>query len=116
MARKYELSGGFIKNVWLSAIALMVSRSGDKVSQADLEQAAGEQVIGRLSNEDFDRQVVPTCGIESVIVSEQVMKSLRNIVDHRKAQAVLFSQWGFDKIHRTQTGVSVLFAGPPGTG
>jgi len=116
LARKFELAGGFIKNVWLSAVSLMVSRDGDKVSQADLEQAAGEQVIGRLSNEDFDRQVVPTCGIESVIASDQVNQSLRNIVDHRKAQAVLFSQWGFDKIHRTQKGVSVLFTGPAGTG
>lgn len=116
LARKYELSGGFIKNVWLSAVALMVSRDADKVSQADLERAAGEQVIGGLSNEDFDRQVIPSCGIESVIASDQVTESLRTIVDHRKAQAVLFSQWGFEKIHKNQSGVSVLFAGPPGTG
>jgi len=116
LARRYELAGGFIKNAWLSSISLMIKRDGNKVTQQDLEQAASEQVIGRLSNEDFDRQVVPTCGVEAVIASPRVKESLGNIVQHAKAQAVLFGQWGFGKVHRTPTGVSALFFGPPGTG
>jgi SpoVK/Ycf46/Vps4 family AAA+-type ATPase len=116
LARKYELAGGFIKNFWLSSVSLMVSRDGEKVSQADLEQAASEQLVGQLHNDQLDRHVVATCGVDSVIASSQVKKSLKDIVDHKKSQSVLFSQWGFDKIHRAQSGVSVLLHGPPGTG
>lgn len=116
LARKFELSGGFIKNVWLSAVSLMVSRQGDSVSLKDLETAAREQLVGSVKNEDLDRHVIPTCGIESIVASEDVSKALKDIVDHKKAQSVLFSQWGFDKLHRNQSGVSALFHGPPGTG
>jgi hypothetical protein len=42
----------------------------DKISQDNLlMQAAGEQVIGQLMLEDFDRRVVPTCGLESMILA-----------------------------------------------
>lgn len=116
IARKYELTGGFIKNVWLSSIALMMSRQSSTISQADLEKAASEQVVGSLRNEDLDRQIVPTSGLESIVASDDVNKHLRDIVDHRKAQSVLFNQWGFEKVHRADAGVTALFHGPPGTG
>jgi hypothetical protein len=113
---KYELAGGFIKNVWLSAIAIMMGRQSSTVSQADLEKAASEQVVGSLRNEDLDCRMVPTCGIEKVVASEDIYKCLKNIVDHKKAQSVLFNQWGFESLHRADTGVTALFHGPPGTG
>jgi ATP-dependent 26S proteasome regulatory subunit len=116
IARKYELAGGFIKNVWLSAIALMMGRHSSSVCQADLEKAAREQVVGSLRNDDLDRQIVPTCGIEKVVVCDDVYRNLKDIVDHKKAQSVLFNQWGFESVHRADTGVTALFHGPPGTG
>lgn len=114
LARKFELSGGFIKNVWLSAISLMTNQNKASVSAADLEQAARDQVVGSLRNDDLDRHIVPTCGIDSVVASDEITRSLKSIVDHKKAQSVLFSQWGFDKLHKSRTGVSALFCGDPG--
>jgi len=116
LARKFELAGGFIKNVWLSSVSLMISRGGQKVTQNDLERAANEQLVGQLTNDELDRHVVATCGIESVIASPKVTQLLKDLVDFQKSQGVLFSQWGFDKIHRAQSGVSALFYGPSGTG
>jgi len=94
----------------------MVARKGDKVTQKDLQQAADEQVVGRLSLSDFDRKVTPTCGLDAVVASEEIKKCLSEIVNHNKAQSVLFSQWGFGKQHRSNRGVSAMFCGPPGTG
>jgi SpoVK/Ycf46/Vps4 family AAA+-type ATPase len=116
IAKKYELTGGLIKNAWLQSVGLMVQRGGDKISQDDLMQAAGEQVIGQLTLEDFDRRVVPTCGLESMVLAPAIKESLSSIVQYTKAQSVLFGQWGFEKIHRSTTGISALFTGPPGTG
>lgn len=116
IAKKYELTGGLIKNAWLQSLGLMVQRGGDKISQEDITQAAGEQVIGQLSLEDFDRRVVPTCGLESMVLAPAIKESLSSMVQYTKAQSVLFGQWGFDKIHRSTTGISALFTGPPGTG
>lgn len=66
LARKYELTGGLIKNAWLSSVSHMVNRGVKKVNLADLERAASAQIISRLTNESFDRRVVATCGVESV--------------------------------------------------
>ena len=43
LARKYELVGGTVKNAWLQAIYLQVTRGGTSISQEDLEKAASEQ-------------------------------------------------------------------------
>lgn len=115
LARKYELTGGLIKNAWLQSISLMVQRDGNKIMAEDLMQAASEQVLGQLSSEEFDCRVVPTCGLESMVLSSDVVDSLNSIVHHTKAQAVLHGQWGCDKIHRSSIGISALFTGPPGT-
>ena len=116
LARKYELTGGLIKNAWLQSIGLMVQRDGDKITQEDLMQAACEQVLGQLSSEDFDCRVVPTCGLDSMVLAPELIDALNSIVHHTKAQSVLLSQWGFDKIHRSTMGISALFTGPPGVG
>jgi hypothetical protein len=79
IAKKYELPGGLIKNAWIQSLGLMAIRGRDKISQDDLIQAAGEQVIGQLTLEDFDRQVVTTCGLESMILAPAIKESLSGI-------------------------------------
>lgn len=116
LAQKFELTGGLIKNAWLQSVSLMIQRSGDKVNHDDLTQASSEQVIGQLSMAEFDRRVVPTCGLDSIVLKPSIMEALNGIVHYSKAQSVLFGQWGFDKIHRSTTGISALFTGPPGVG
>lgn len=116
LARKYELTGGHIKNAWLSAIGQMVQRGGTKVMQEDLITSCSDQIIGRLSLEEFDQRIVPTCGLDTMIVADGVKDSLESIVQYTQAQTVLFGSWGFGSVHRAKTGVTALFCGPPGTG
>jgi len=104
LAKKYELVGGTVKNAWLQAIYLQVTRGGDTVSQEDLEKAASEQVQNQLTTDDFDRRVIPSCGVDSMVLEDSVKESLSHIVQYSKAQSVLFGQWGFDKIHRSSAG------------
>lgn len=116
LARKFELTGGHIKNAWLSAIGQMVQRGGKKVTQEDLIISCSDQIVGRLSLEEFDQRIVPTCGLDSMIVSDSVKESLESIVNYTQAQTVLFGSWGFGSVHRAKTGATALFYGPPGTG
>jgi hypothetical protein len=111
IAKKYELPGGLIKNAWIQSLGLMVIRGRDKIRQDNLIQAAGEQVIGQPMPEDFDSRVLPTCGLESMILAPAIKESLSSIVQYTKAQVVLFGQWGFEKIHCSTTGISTLFTG-----
>jgi SpoVK/Ycf46/Vps4 family AAA+-type ATPase len=116
LAMRFELSGGFIKNAVLSALSLAVSRDGDHptVKQDDLFQGATLQLRGHLKMKEFDRRVVPSCGLDEVIVDDDLAKSLRELVEFEKARSVMFGQWGFGK--RMTQGVTALFHGVPGTG
>ena len=51
LSLRFELPGGFIKNVILSALSIAVSRDGNHpvVCQKDLLQGANLQLRGRLS-------------------------------------------------------------------
>lgn len=118
LALKYELTGGFIKNSWLSALSFAIARDAAHplVCHADLMKAASHQLRGRLSMVDFDRRIIPTRGLDSVILPEEIKSSLQDIVNFGKAQSILFGQWGFNSQHGGSKGVGVLFHGHPGTG
>ena len=91
LSLRFELTGGFIKNAILSALSIAVSRDGDTplISQKDLLQGANLQLRGRLRMKDFHRRVVPNKGLDKVIVSEQLMKNLKEIVQFEKARSLL---------------------------
>lgn len=82
------MTGGFIKNAILSALSIAVSRDGDSplISQKDLLQGANLQLRGRLRMKDFHRRVVPTKGLDKVVVSDNLMKTLKEIVQFEKAR------------------------------
>jgi len=84
------------------------------VCHKDLRQGANLQLRGRLRMKDFHRRVVPTAGLDKVIVTEDLARSLKEIVQFEKARSVLFGQWGFGV--NEQQGVTVLLHGAPGTG
>eukprot|EP00736_Rhodelphis_marinus_P011452 Rmarinus@m.20401 len=118
LALKFELTGGFIKNAMLTAISSAVARGGKDpvVCMEDLRKGASHQLRGRLSSVDFDRRIVPTRGLDDVIVEDSNKKHLQEIVNYSKATSILFGQWGFQQQHGTYKGLAVLFYGAPGTG
>ncbi|KAL5457433.1 hypothetical protein EMCRGX_G034692 [Ephydatia muelleri] len=118
LALRFELAGGFIKNAVLSALSIAVSRDGDNpvILQQDLLQGANLQLRGRLRMKDFHRRVVPSCGLDKIIVPDDLIKTLREIVQFEKARqvSILFGQWGFGA--DGEQGITVLLHGAPGTG
>ena len=65
-----------------------MSREGDNptVTQEDFLAGAKLQLRGRLRMKDFHRRVVPTHGIDKLVVDDQLMKSLKDIVLYEKAR------------------------------
>jgi SpoVK/Ycf46/Vps4 family AAA+-type ATPase len=120
IALKYELSGGFIKNAILSALLKAISRDGEApvISQADIVAGCALQMRGSLQMKTFDHRVVPTSGLDGLIVEDSVKDKLRRIVQFEKARSVIYGQWGFDfgQSNKQQKGVSVLLCGPSGIG
>ena len=49
-----------------------------------------------------------------MIIADNIMASLKEIIQYEKARAVLFGQWGFGKT--SARGLAVLMHGKPGTG
>ncbi|CCI46755.1 unnamed protein product [Albugo candida] len=117
---KYELSGGFIKNAILSALLKAISRSAEDpiINQEDIVAGCALQMRGSLRMKTFDHRVVPTSGLDSLIVESSVKAEFHQIVQFEKARSVIYGQWGFDfgESKSKQKGISVLIYGPPGIG
>nr|CCA15809.1 conserved hypothetical protein [Albugo laibachii Nc14] len=117
---KYELSGGFIKNAILSALLKAISRSAEDpiINHEDIVAGCALQMRGSLRMKTFDHRVVPTSGLDSLIVESSVKSEFHQIVQFEKARSVIYGQWGFDfgESKSKQKGISVLIYGPPGIG
>lgn len=117
---KYELSGGFIKNAILSALLKAISRNAEDpvINHDDIVTGCALQMRGSLHMKTFDHRVVPTSGLDTLIVEENVKEKLLKIVQFEKARSVIYGQWGFDfgEAKSKQKGISVLICGPNGVG
>lgn len=120
IALKYELSGGFIKNAIMSALLKAISRDRDDpvIMHDDIVTGCALQMRGSLHMKTFDHRVVPSHGLDKLIVEDTVKDSLKRIVEFEKARSVIYGQWGFDfgQSNKQQKGMSVLICGPPGVG
>jgi hypothetical protein len=44
---------------------------------------------------EFDRRLIPTRGIEQLILDAKTQQKLKQIVSMEKSRQVLFSEWGY---------------------
>ncbi|ETW00765.1 hypothetical protein H310_07306 [Aphanomyces invadans] len=124
IALKYELSGGFIKNAILSALLKAIGRNATDpvISHEDIVTGCALQMRGSLHMKTFDHRVVPTTGLDALIVADTVRTTLAEVVQFEKARNVIYGQWNFDfglttKYNKkNQKGISVLLIGPSGVG
>ncbi|KAF0696031.1 Aste57867_13194 [Aphanomyces stellatus] len=124
IALKYELSGGFIKNAILSALLKAIGRNATDpvITHDDIVTGCALQMRGSLHMKTFDHRVVPTTGLETLIVHDSVKDTLAEVVSFEKARNVIYGQWNFDfglttKYNKkNQKGISVLLLGPAGVG
>lgn len=119
LARRFEFSGGFIKNAVLLAVGAASSRSVSTdqpalVTQDDLLEAAWAQMRHRLS-EYADRDVAEL-RLKDLILPDDIRGQVLEIIEAVSSQGIVFREWGFGRKFNKGRGLSALFDGEPGTG
>lgn len=118
IALKYELTGGFIKNAVLSALLRSVSRSSENpvVLEEDIIHGCSLQMRGSLRLRANSDSIVPSHGLDRLILNDNVRKTMESVISFEKARSVLFGQWRFDETMQHAQGTVMLVTGPHGCG
>ena len=82
-------------------------------SEEDLEAEEGPPVSERGS---LYHLVKPRFALSDVVLSPQTQEAIQDAILEIRNKTLLFRRWGLDKVVRKKKGLSLLFAGPPGTG
>ena len=72
------------------------------------------EVVTKL--ERLARKVKGRYTWEDIVIPNEIKRLVRQAIAHVKFHHKVYSEWGFDKKLTYGTGVSILFAGVPGTG
>jgi len=119
LASRFELTGGLIKNAVFSALAQAVSvdsSSKPNVLMKHLELGAREQLNNKLLLSKMEEHIVPTKGIDQVILETSTLEQVKEIINFEKAKKVLDNEWGFSEVFPDNNGMAALFFGESGTG
>lgn len=106
----------------LSAISLALRATTDNrdltLIEDYLHAGAKQQLKGLLEMVDFERRVIPTFGLNELILTEEVADEVERILRAGKTHKFLSAQWGFGSVDNSAetVGISMLICGSPGTG
>jgi len=116
LADRFEMSGGYIKNAILTALAAAVHQGGDtpQIRQDHLEEAARQQLC-RPSEEEPDL-VVPRARLADVILPEETTARIEELIDAARNRRTVLERWGIGAHLSYGKGISALLHGEPGTG
>ncbi|MCA9516941.1 MAG: ATP-binding protein, partial [Myxococcales bacterium] len=119
IAKRFEFTGGYVKNAVLLAAGAAAGRAAmgegpAAVTQKDLIDSCYSQLRHRL-NELADRDVADL-RLEDLILPDDIKQQVREIIEAVSAQGTVFREWGFAKKFNKGRGLSALFDGEPGTG
>jgi len=119
LSRRFEFTGGYIKNAVLLAAGAAAGRAATKrgtaqVTQRDLLEACYSQLRSRLHElADHDQADLR---LEDLILPEDVKQQIVEIIEAVSSQSRVFREWGFGRKFNKGRGLSALFDGEPGTG
>ena len=119
LGRRFEFTGGYIKNAVLLAAGTAAARTASSgepspVCQADLMRAAYSQLRSRL-NKFADREVADL-RMSDLILPDDIKDQVKEVIEAVSAQQIVFREWGFGRKFNKGKGLSALFDGDPGTG
>ena len=118
LAKRYDFSGGYIKNAVLLAVSRALARAGAdgprSITLEDLESAAQAQLRGDLTN--FAERTRSSLSLASLILPEDIKSQIEEIISAGKNRAQVLYGWGFNERIPTGKGMVVLLSGDPGTG
>ena len=119
LSRRFEFTGGYIKNAVLLAAGAAAGRASTgrgvpAVTQRDLLEACYSQLRNRLHElADHDQAELR---LEDLILPDDIKHQIVEIIEAVSAQSIVFREWGFGRKFNKGRGLSALFDGEPGTG
>lgn len=123
LSLNHELTGGLICNAVLSALSLALkdcSNADEKpvLTEKTLTLGAKLQLRGLLEMVDFERRVIPTFGIQDLVLADDVHKQLQLVLNAGKTHKFISAQWGFGGVGNVAQagGIVCLICGEPGAG
>ncbi len=118
LASRFELTGGYIKNAVLAAVAEAVHEDAGAgtpcLHMRHLEAAAQSQV--RRTGQPGSPTRTPRVRLSDVFLPPEQLDQVQEIVDAARNRRTVLDRWGIGSHLSYGKGVSALLCGPPGTG
>jgi SpoVK/Ycf46/Vps4 family AAA+-type ATPase len=116
LADRFDMSGGYIKNAVLTAVADAVHSDGEHpvIRMEHLERAARAQV--QRPNHEFASLLQPKARLEDVVLPADLREQIEELIAAARSRRTVLDRWGIGKHLSRGKGVSALFFGEPGTG
>lgn len=114
LAAKFRFSPLQIRLACRQAAGLAGLDGKDVISGRLMHRCCYRQSVHRLG--DLAGQVRPAFGWDDVVMPEEQKRLLRHACGHIKYRHKVYSEWGFARKITYGRGLSILFAGAPGTG
>jgi SpoVK/Ycf46/Vps4 family AAA+-type ATPase len=116
LADRYEMTGGYIKNAVLMAVADAVYQGGDQpeITMAALEQAAREQITP--ANEENSPVERAQTTMDDVVLSESLRRRFDELVEAARGRRTVLERWKLGEHLSYGKNVAALLVGPAGTG
>ena len=114
MAAKFRFDPGQIEAAVERSADLSRLAGKDSISAALLHQSCYDQVVVGLNT--LASPIKPAYDWEDLVLPSSEVKMLKDACAHVKYRHTVYNQWGFSKKAAYGRGLSMLFAGPPGTG
>lgn len=116
LSSKFKFTGGQILNAVATAknIALQNDYRNPKITSAEFYEAC--RLLSNRNLESLARKIDPLYRWTDIVLPPDRMEQLREICNHVKYREQVYGDWGFESKLPLGKGLSVLFAGPSGTG
>jgi SpoVK/Ycf46/Vps4 family AAA+-type ATPase len=116
LASTFRLSGGQIRDAVATArnLARLRDPAQPEVTLADLNAACRLHSNRKLA--ELAVKISPRYGWDDIVLPADQAAQLLEIYDQARHHALVYDTWGFGAKLATGRGLSILFAGPPGTG
>lgn len=114
LAAKFRFSPRQVALACRQAVGLARLDGREEIPSRQMHQCCYRQVVHRLG--DLASPVRPAFGWDDVVMPPDQKRLLQHACSHIKFRHKVYSQWGFDKKVAYGRGLSILFAGVPGTG
>ena len=116
LATKFKFTGGQILDASATAENLARLRNSETLmpDTEDLYEACRLHSNQKLAS--LARKIIPKYQWNDIVLPPDRLEQLREICNHIKYRERVYGEWGFDQKLSLGKGLSVLFAGPSGTG